>query len=146
MILIDKSISPAVARAICRIRYDVRSGFDIYPIFTKDTTWLLEAGASEWLVILRDKKVTTRPAERQVIMDHAVGAFLVGQKKNPTKWDYLRIIVSKLEEMEELFRNTPRPFVFKIDGHLAFKQIVYPNAESGRGALPTPASSPAPGP
>ena len=66
--------------------------------------------------------------------------------KNPTKCDYLRIIVSKLEEMEELFRNTPRPFVFKIDGHLAFKQIVYPNAESGRGALPTPASSPAPGP
>lgn len=146
MILIDNSISPAVARAICRIRDDVRSGADIYPIFTKDTTWLLEAGTNGWLVILRDKKVTTRPAERRAIMDHAVGAFLVGQKRNPTRWDYFRIIVSKLEEMEELFRNTQRPFVFKIDGHLAFKQIVYPHAESGRVALHAPASSPAPGP
>ena len=124
MILIDNSISPRVARAICQIRDDVRSGVDIYPIFTKDTTWLLEAGVNNWLVIARDKKITTRPAERQVIHDHAVGAFIIGQKKNPTRWDYLRIIVSNLEKMEALFQSTPRPFVFKIDSRSSFRQIV----------------------
>ena len=123
MILIDKSISPGVTRAICRIRDDVRSVADIYPIFTKDTTWLMEAGVNDWLVISRDKKITSRPAERKTIHEHAVGAFIVAQKENPTKWDYLRIIVCELEEMEELFHSTPRPFVFRIDAAFRFKQI-----------------------
>lgn len=85
MILIDKSISPVVARAICRIRGGVRSVADIYPIFTQDTTWLMEAGVNDWLVIARDKKIASRPAERQMIHDHAVGAFIVGQRKDPKR-------------------------------------------------------------
>ncbi len=124
MILIDKSISPRVARAICQVRPDVRSGADIYPIFTEDLIWLMEAGINAWLVIVRDKKIATRPAERQAINDHHVGAFIVGQKKDPTRWEYMRIIVSKLDEMEALFASTPRPFIFKLDAGLNFRQIV----------------------
>ncbi len=136
MILIDAAIAPRVARAICLVRDDVRSVADIYPGGTADTTWLLEAGVNNWLVITRDKKIVGRPPERQVIQDHAVGAFILGHRGRLTRWDYLRIIVSTLEEMETLFETTPRPFVFRIDSELQFRQVL------PRTAAPRPHSAP----
>ena len=124
MILIDASVAPRVARAICLVRDDVRSVADIYPDATADTTWLLEAGVNNWLVITRDKKIPRRRPERQVILDHAVGAFIIGQRGRLTRWDYLRIIVSTLDEKDTLFASVPRPFVFRIDSELQFRQIL----------------------
>ena len=71
-----------------------------------------------------------------MIQDHAVGAFILGHRGRLTRWDYLRIIVSTLEEMETLFETTPRPFVFRIDSELQFRQVL------PRTAAPRPHSAP----
>ncbi len=136
MILIDASIAPGVARALGEVRDDVLSGADIYPIGTEDTIWLMEAGVNGWLVITRDKKIVTRAIERQVIRDHAVGVFIIAQKRGPTGPQYRRIILDALEEMEALFETTPRPFVFRIDSELQFRQVL------PRTAAPRPHSAP----
>lgn len=124
MILIDASVAQRVARELGEARGDVLSGADIYPSGTEDPIWLMEAGVNGWLVITRDKRIVRRPAERQAIRDHAVGAFIIAQKRDPTAAEYRRIISATLAKMEALFESTPRPFVFRIDAALQFKQVL----------------------
>ncbi|MDA1096334.1 MAG: hypothetical protein O3B84_03655 [Chloroflexi bacterium] len=116
MIWIDTSIARSVARALSEVRDDVRWLGDLYPYqHNKDSIWLPDAGNQSALVILRDKRVRTRPAERQLIIEHKVGAFIINQKRNPTKWQYLRLIVGALDEMEAKFLSTARPFIYTVD-------------------------------
>ena len=81
---------------------------------TKDPAWLAEAGTREWVVITRDKKIRTRPAERRAIVKKNVGAFIIAQRQPLARWDVLKIVVGNLDEIERLFAETPRPFIFTI--------------------------------
>ena len=81
---------------------------------TKDPAWLAEAGTREWVVITRDKKIRTRPAERRAIVKKNVGAFIIAQRQPLARWDVLKIVVGNLDEIGRLFAETPRPFIFTI--------------------------------
>ena len=85
-----------------------------------DTEWLQEAGIRGWLVIGRDRRIRHRPAEKQAILDHRVGYFCIAQDANPTRWEYLRLIVTTLDRMEQVFATVERPFIFGVykDGAL----------------------------
>ena len=123
MIWIDRSISKTVTHAIDLVRGDVRWVGDLYDGRTADAIWLRDAGQSEALVIVRDKKVRTRPLERAAIMDNRVGCFIVNQGRNPTKWEYLRLIVVALDEMQQRFEQVPRPFIFTIDSRGVLRKV-----------------------
>lgn len=69
MIWIDRSISKRVTHALNLVRGDVKWVGDLYPQDTPDEVWLTGAGKAEALVILRDKKVRTRPNERRRIIE-----------------------------------------------------------------------------
>lgn len=126
MIWIDSSVPKPVQRAIRSVRDDVEWIGDLYPFDqNKDAIWLPDAGKAGALVILRDKKVRTRPGERRLIIEHQVGCFVLTQKRNPTRWEYLRLIVRTLDEMEEKFASTPRPFIYTVDSLAAF-HLYYP--------------------
>src|SRR6266700_6040938 len=114
MIFIDRSISKRVAEALKCVRDDVRWLEDEFLHDTPDPAWLREVGQRGWLVVTRDKKVRSRPGERQSIIDNKVGCFCLTQRSNPTKWEYLKLIVSTLDKMESRFTETERPFIFGI--------------------------------
>ena len=95
------------------VRDDVFWFEDKFSHNTKDIEWLPVAGANQWLVIVRDKKIRTRPGERRVLMEHNVGCFIVNQKRNPSRWEYLKLLAATLDKMEEFFATTPRPFMCK---------------------------------
>ncbi len=117
MIFIDRSVPKpkGVAEAIKQVRDDIWWLEDKFPHDTPDEVWLAEAGANGWLVITRDKRIRTRPGERENIIRYGVGCFIINQKQDPTKWEYLKLIARTLDEMEEKFADTPRPFGFTID-------------------------------
>lgn len=115
MIFIDCSVPKPVAEAIKRVRSDVLWLGDCFPLSVKDEVWLARAGDEGWLVITRDKHVRTRPGERQKIIDHGVGCFIINQKQDPTKWEYLMLIARTLDDMLEKFASTPRPFGYTVD-------------------------------
>jgi hypothetical protein len=115
MIFIDRSVPKGVAEAIKQVRPDVLWLEDKFPHDTPDEVWLEAAGDAGWLVISRDKKIKTRRGQRQLIVKHRVGCFIINQKQDPTKWEYLRLIVGALDQMEEKFAETSRPFGFTID-------------------------------
>lgn len=114
MIFIDRSIPRGVAEAIKQVRDDVRWLEDEFPHNIKDPEWLPEVGKRGWLVISRDKKIRTRPGERRALMEANVGAFIVAQKQNPTRWEYLKLLARTLDEMEAVFARTDRPFIYTV--------------------------------
>ncbi len=114
MIFVDRSIPRAVADALNIVRDDVRWLEDEYQHDTKDTVWLPDVGSRGWLVISRDKKIRTRPAERQALLDGGVGCFILAQKQPLTRWDYLKLLAATLDEMEHIFANTEKPFIYTV--------------------------------
>ena len=123
MIFIDCSIPRAVAEALKAVRNDVLWLEDQFALDTKDRVWLAAAGANEWLVISRDKKVITRPGERAAIMENNVGCFIIAQKQNLTKWDYFKLLAKTIDGMEERFLLTLRPFIYKVGANGDFKLV-----------------------
>ena len=120
MIFVDRSIPRSVAEALKLVRTDVRWLEDEFPHDVTDAEWLREAGIRGWLVIGRDRRIRHRPAEKQAIPDHRVGYFCIAQDAIPTRWEYPRLIVTKLDEMERLFATVERPFIYGVykDGAL----------------------------
>lgn len=114
MIFIDRSIPKSVAAALQMVRDDVEWLEPRFPHHVKDHEWMREAGAHGWLCISRDKHIRTRPGERQALIEHRVGLFYLTQKQALRKWDYLKLIVLTLEQMEEAFRTTERPFLYAV--------------------------------
>ena len=120
MIFFDRSIPKSVAEALKLVRSDVRWLEDEFRHDVRDANWLQEIGSRGWLVIGRDRRIRYRPAEKQAIIDHRVGYFCITQDANPTRWEYLRLIVTTLDAMERLFATIERPFIYGVykDGTL----------------------------
>lgn len=123
MIFIDRSIPKSVAQALKSVRNDVIWLEDVFPDDTPDPTWLAEAGEKGWLVITRDKKIRTRPGERAAIAAAGVGCFVLTQKKDPSKWEYLKLLAQTLDEIERIFDETPKPFLFEVSGSGQLKRL-----------------------
>jgi hypothetical protein len=124
MIFIDRSIPRSVAEALKLVRADVRWLEDEFPHDVKDADWLREAGRREWLVIGRDRRIRHRTAEKRAILDYRVGYFCIAQDANPTRWEYLRLIVGTLDQMEHLFATVERPFIYGIYRDGAFRRLL----------------------
>ncbi len=115
MIFIDRSLPKSIARALQLVRNDVKWLEDVYTHDTKDPVWLKDAGDQGWLVIMRDKRILTRPGERAALLDNNVGAFYLTHTGNPNRWEILKLIVGALDEMEEVFASEDRPFLYGLD-------------------------------
>jgi len=115
MIFIDRSIPRGVAEALKQVRDDVRWLEDEFPHDAKETDWLPEIGRRGWLVISRDKKIRTRLRQRALVRDHGMGCFILQQKQDPTRWQYLKLLAANLDEWERVFASTPKPFMRLVD-------------------------------
>lgn len=123
MIFIDRSVPKGVAEAIKKVRDDVFWLEDKFPHDAKDEEWLAAAGLGSWLVVTRDKHIRTRPGERARILAHSVGCFILNQKQDPTRWEYLKLLAKTMDEMENKFATTPRPFIFVVDKNGGMRQV-----------------------
>ena len=83
MIFIDRSIPKSVAQALKEVRTDILWLEDRFAHNTPDEEWLRRAGTEGWLVLSRDKKIRTRPAERRTILESGVACFILTQGAIP---------------------------------------------------------------
>lgn len=115
---IDASLPIAVAHALDHVRNDIeypgKPGCPIVGPDVKDSEWLRVIGREGWVVIMRDKKVKHRPAERAAIKAHGVKAFMLTAGGNLTRWQTLSLLVRKWDIMTELALVESPPFLCAI--------------------------------
>lgn len=75
-----------------------------------------------------DKKIRTRPGERRALVEHNVGCFYLYQKQPLTRWDYLKLLALTLDEMERIFAEKQRPFLYGVSRIGNFVEIIAPPA------------------
>ena len=122
MIFFDRSIPKGVAEALKQVREDVFWLEDVFPEhWIKDREWIPTVGERGWLVVSKDKKIRTRPEERRAVKDNNVGCFILNYKQPLNRWQIFKLVTASLDEMEEKFTNTPRPFMYLIDSNGRFR-------------------------
>ena len=124
MIFIDRSIPKSVATALKAVRNDVLWLEDRFVANTTDIEWLAEIGRLGWIAVLRDKRVNTRPGERLTIQHSGAGCFILNQGKDPTRWEYLKLLALTLDEMERRDGATARPYIFTVSKDGLFRQVL----------------------
>ena len=119
MIFIDASLPRTLADELKKVREDVIFKHDIFARGTDDPIWLRRVGIEGWLAITRDGHIRTRPGERAAIMENGVGCFILTHQQDLQKPELVRIVFDYLPEMEQKFRDTPRPFIYTVtkNGH-----------------------------
>jgi PIN like domain len=122
VIFFDRSIPRGVAEAVKQVREDACWLEDVFEEgWIKDREWIPEIGARGWLVVSKDKKIRTRPEERRAVKENNVGCFILNYKQPLNRWEILKLVTSTLDEMEEKFANTSRPFMYLIDRNGRFR-------------------------
>ena len=125
MIFVDRSIPKSVVEALKLVREDEVAWLeDFFDDDVRDEKWLEAAGREGWLVISRDKRIRSRFGERTALQRHGVGCFILAQKKNLTRWEYLKLLARTLDEMVQRFEETPRPFIYVVDSAGAMRQAL----------------------
>jgi PIN like domain len=124
VIFIDGSMPRSVADQLRAIGKDAIAKIEQFEQDTKDTVWLRHVGEHGWLAITRDRRITTRPGEIRAIVNHRVGCFILTYKNDLKKAEIVRIVLDNIEEMEEKFRTTPRPFIYTVTKAGEFRKYV----------------------
>jgi hypothetical protein len=122
LIFIDASLPRTVADELKKVREDVVFKHDIFPLGTDDSVWLRKVGVEGWLAITHDKHVRTRYGERRAIMENGVGCFILTYKQDLKREEIVAIVFAYLAEMEQKFKDTPRPFIYTVSKHGYFKE------------------------
>jgi hypothetical protein len=125
MIFLDRSIPKSVAEALKMVRNDdVRWLEDEFPHDTPDEAWIPEVGRRGWVVVSRDKKIRTRLRQRALVKEHGLGCFILQQKQDPTRWQYLKLLAATLDEMERIHATQRKPFMYLVDANGALRDFV----------------------
>jgi predicted nuclease of predicted toxin-antitoxin system len=124
VIFFDRSMPRSVVDALAQVRADVVWLEPTFAHDTRDEAWLAQAGTQGWIVVTRDRRIRTRPAERAAIERYDVGAFVLTQRQSMSRWNVLKIVVANLDEMERLFANTARPFLFTVSSTAGIRRLL----------------------
>jgi predicted nuclease of predicted toxin-antitoxin system len=124
VIYVDGNLPRSVADELRKIGKEAVAKIEIFDPDTKDPVWLRKVGESGWLGITRDARIRSRPGEVRAIVEHKVGCFILTYKNDIKKPEIIRIVLDNIEEMEEKFRTTPRPFLYTVTKDGEFRHYV----------------------
>jgi hypothetical protein len=106
VIFVNGSIPRIVADELKKAGKDAKAKIELFPQDTKDPVWLRAVGVNGWLGITRDAKIRTRPAERQAILEHRAGCFILTYRNDLKRSEIAQTVLDNIEEMEEKFKAT----------------------------------------
>jgi hypothetical protein len=108
---VDENMLP-VGRALAAVRDDVchpgHAAIPEVPLGSKDPDWLPIIGKRELVLITRDNKIRSKPAELQAYKDHRIRAFFLTGKRDLTMWEKLDLVVRQWEKIEAAVTKNPK--------------------------------------
>ena len=92
--------------ALARLRPDtVHLGHPLIPEVPRgalDPDWIPAVATRGLIVIGRDKRVRTKPAEKQAIIDSGLRYIWIGGKQDESSWEWMRRLTRHWDEIERL--------------------------------------------
>lgn len=79
-----------------------------------DTEWLPVVGSSELVVLTRDKRIRTRPIERETLLNHNVRACFLTSGGNLDLFTQLRLWLRSWDDIETLVNTKPAPWLASV--------------------------------
>ncbi|MFT4085330.1 MAG: hypothetical protein QM638_22340 [Nocardioides sp.] len=77
------------------------------PIGTPDPDWLKIVAQRSLVVIGRDKRIRSRPGEREVLREHGLRVLRIGGSQDLSTWEWLGRFVRHWHAIEELVEARP---------------------------------------
>ena len=71
------------------------------PYGALDPDWMPAVAARDLIVIARDRRIRTKPAELALLRQNGLRVFWLAGKKDLSTWDYLVRVVRRWNEIEE---------------------------------------------
>lgn len=109
--------SLGVAKALAYVRGDITwpgAPDGPVPSGAADTTWLPVIGKAGLVVLTRDKRIRSRPLERQTLLDHNVRACFLTSGGSLTLFDQLRLWLHNWNDIENLVAEQPAPWLASV--------------------------------
>jgi len=107
-----------LGKALAAVRDDVVHPGHVHcpiPRGALDSQWLPIVGERDWLLISRDKRLRTKPAEKIKLIDAEIRAVVLTGAGNMSRWEQLRLVVRFWDQIEALTSQTG-PFVHAVTG------------------------------
>lgn len=132
---VDENMLP-VGRALAHVRDDVchpgHAAVPEIPTGTPDPVWLPILGERGLVLITRDNKIRSKPAELRAYRDHRVRAFFLTGKKDLSRWEKLELLVRQWERIEVATqRNDAGPWAMAVLLGSALKDVPLTPLPSG---------------
>lgn len=70
------------------------------PLGALDTEWIPEVARRGLVVISRDRRIRTKPAELELLRQYGLRVFWIAGKRDLATWDYLVRIVRRWSDIE----------------------------------------------
>jgi hypothetical protein len=85
------------------------------PTGALDVEWMPVVAAAGLVVIGRDKKIRTKPAEVATLRSYGLRVFYLTGPKDMTTWDYMTVLVKKWDDMERTVQTRgPGPWFMAV--------------------------------
>ena len=68
----------------------------------RDVDWIAAAAALGLVAISRDRRMRTRPAERQAMLDHGLRCVWIGGKHDQSTWDWAVLLARHWDRLEAM--------------------------------------------
>lgn len=103
----ETSLGLGKALAIARrdVVYPGHRDLPSVPRGALDTDWMPIVAGLDLVVISRDKRIRTKPANLAAFRDAGLRAFWIAGKRDLNNWDSLRLVVKRWDLMEEIVRD-----------------------------------------
>jgi hypothetical protein len=109
--------SLGVAKALTYVRGDITwpgAPDGPVPAGAADTAWLPIIGQAGLVVLTRDKRIRSRPLERQALLDHNVRACFLTSGGSLTLFEQLRLWLRYWDDIENLVADHPAPWLASV--------------------------------
>lgn len=108
---LDNMISPHFARALREVDKDVWALREHFDQDTPDTVWLPKLGAASSVLITLDRRISTRPIERETLSKSGIVALFIApffSKSSFLFWDQFVWLVRHWKGIEDTARGLER--------------------------------------
>lgn len=109
--------SIGVAKALSYVRGDVTwpgGPGGLVEEGAKDSQWLPVVGKAGLVVLTRDKRIRSRPLERQALLEHGVRACFLTAGGQLTLFEQLQLWLRNWSEIERLVAEEPAPWLASV--------------------------------